>query len=79
MSRHLYLLLFCLITTHLCQAQELTVKSMEAASFDVSASTEERKDVNNNPCGLVKVRLAAVGAVFEGNVIQPVEIGRAHV
>lgn len=66
-------MLFCLITTHLCQAQELTVKSMEAASFDVSASTEERKDVNNNPCGLVKVRLAAVGAVFEGNVIQPVE------
>lgn len=73
MLKHLCLLLFCLTTTHVCQAQELTVKSMEAASFDVSASTEERKDVNNNPCGLVKVRLAAVGAVFEGNVIQPVE------
>ncbi len=39
------------------------------AGNDISASQFERKDLNKQPCALVKVQLAAFGAVFEGNVI----------
>ena len=54
-------------------AQELTVKSMETKPMDLSASTNPRLDKNNQPCGLVKVRLAAPGAAFAGNVLGEVE------
>ena len=54
------------------QAQELTIKEMQATN-DLSASQYRRMDRNNEPCGLVKVRLATMGAQFEGNVIPPVE------
>ncbi len=54
-------------------AQELTVKSMEAKPMDLSASTNPRLDKNNQPCGLVKVRLAAPDAAFAGNVLGEVE------
>ena len=50
-------------------AQKLTVESMVVAGNDISASQFERKDLNKQPCALVKVQLAAFGAVFEGNVI----------
>ena len=54
-------------------AQELTVKSMEAAPLDLSASTSPRLDLNKQPCALVKVRLPLVGAAFSGNVLGEVE------
>ena len=50
-------------------AQELTIKEMRVNPTDLSASTQPRNDLNGNPCGLVKVQLAAVGAQFEGNVL----------
>lgn len=49
--------------------QELTVKRMEVAPMDLSASTQPRNDLNGNPCALVKVQLAVEGVKFEGNVI----------
>ncbi len=54
-------------------AQELTVKSMEAAPLDLSASTSPRLDLNKQPCALVKVRLPLSGADFSGNVLGEVE------
>lgn len=59
-------LLFAVITA---VAQELTVKKMEVAPMDLSASTQPRNDLNGNPCALVKVQLAVEGVKFEGNVI----------
>ena len=53
-------------------AQELTVRQFQATN-DLSASTNRRVDLNDAPCGLVKVRLATAGATFEGNVIGNVE------
>ena len=53
--------------------QELTVKSMEVAGFDLSASVHQRLDRNGNPCALVKVMLPVSGAQFEGNVLGEVE------
>ena len=54
-------------------AQKLTVDEMKAAPMDLSASQYERKDLSGQPCGLVKVQLAAVDAQFEGNVIGKTE------
>lgn len=53
-------------------AQELKVKELTATN-DLSASQYRRNDINGQPCALIKVGLAAEGAIFEGNVIQPVE------
>ena len=63
----------CLTMLATASAQKLTVESMAAVSNDISASQYERKDLNGQACALVKVQLAAMGAQFEGNVIQPVE------
>ncbi len=50
-------------------AQKLTIENFTEKSNDLTARTEPRKDNNGNACALVKVRLAAEGAQFEGNVI----------
>ena len=64
------LLICCLLMTVMgMQAQKLTVEKMEVAAMDLSASTQPHLDKNGNPCGLVKVQLAAAGAQFEGNVL----------
>ncbi|MGN1172699.1 MAG: formylglycine-generating enzyme family protein [Muribaculaceae bacterium] len=53
--------------------QDMIVRSLEAKTFDISASKYKRLDLNKQPCALVKVQLAAPGAAFEGNVIGEVE------
>ena len=50
-------------------AQEMTVKSFKEKTFDLSASTHPRHDLNDEPCALVKVQMAAAGAKFSGNVM----------
>mgnify|MGYP002623678212 FL=1 len=72
MKRTGLLFLLCWAVMSL-MAQQLTVSSMTAAPMDISASQYERKDVNGQPCALIKVQLAAVGARFEGNVIGDTE------
>ena len=67
------LIVFLLMMTQVVSAQKLTVESMTVATNDISASQYERKDLNGQPCALVKVQLLLQGAMFEGNVIQPVE------
>ena len=70
--RNNLLILFLLMITQAVSAQKLTVESMQATN-DLSASQHRRQDLNGDPCGLVKVRLATAGATFEGNIIQPIE------
>ena len=67
------LIVISLLLALATQAQKLTVESMTLAGNDISASKYERKDLNKNPCALVKVQLAAYGAQFEGNVIDDVD------
>ena len=50
-------------------AQEMSVKSFEEKTFDLSASTHPRLDLNDVPCALVKVQMAAAGVKFSGNVM----------
>ena len=73
MKRILLLILCCLAVVNEVQAQKLVVESMAASPTDISASQYMRKDLNGNPCALVKVQLAAEGAKFEGNIIKPVD------
>ena len=61
-----------LLLSQTVQGQELAVKGMQATN-DLSASTQRRVDLNGEPCGLVKVQLAAANVGFEGNVIPPVD------
>ena len=61
------LLVLLLLLPLMATAQELTVKKMEVAPMDLSASTQPRNDLNGNPCALVKVQLATAEATFEGN------------
>ncbi len=70
--RNIFLLTLGLLLSLAVHAQKLTVESMQVTN-DLSASQHRQADRNNEPCGLVKVSLATVGATFEGNVIQPVE------
>ena len=51
------------------QAQQLTIESMNVATMDLSASTNERKDNNGDACALVKVLLATPKATFKGNIV----------
>ena len=64
-----------LLLTMSIQAQKLTVEKMTQDASDLSARTSNsvRLDVNDKPCALVKVQLAADGAQFEGNVIGSVD------
>ena len=70
--RNIFLLTIGLLLSLTVHSQKLTVENMQVTN-DLSASQYRRADLNGEPCGLVKVSLAAVGATFEGSVIQPVE------
>ena len=50
-------------------AQKLNVESFIVKTSDITARTQPRQDINGNDCALIKVQLAASGAVFSGNVV----------
>ena len=52
-------------------SQELKVKSFSLAATDISAQTQPCKDLNNEPCALVKVQFVGDILDVEGNVIKP--------
>ena len=53
--RHLSLLLVALFLCRFVLAQELTVKDFRQDPSDISAVRYEEKDLNGNPCALLKV------------------------
>ena len=63
-------LLFAAISSTL--AQELTVKSFNLASSDLTAQTQPRKDTNNYNCAVVKVLFVGDIIDFAGNIVKPV-------
>ena len=70
MKRIVYLI-FCLLVCLGSSAQELKVKSFSLAATDISAQTQPRKDLNDEPCALVKVQFVGDILDVEGNVIKP--------
>lgn len=60
------LLLLC----SLCQAQEVKVTGFQRMDRDLMARTQERLDLNDDPCAIVRISVANVkDYTFEGNVI----------
>ncbi|MBQ0024025.1 MAG: hypothetical protein KBT29_12405, partial [Prevotellaceae bacterium] len=68
MKRIVYILIL-LACAIVAKAQKLTVESFVLASNDITASSQLRTDNNGDPCALIKVRLAASGASFDGNIV----------
>ena len=66
--RTLVLQVLLLLSSLPLSAQKLTVESMELLPNDATASVfdNQRKDLNGNYAGVVKVMLAVNGATFEG-------------
>ena len=67
-------ILFVLFGMMLCLstfAQKLSVESFSFAATDISAQTQPRKDLNDEPCALVKVQFVGDILDVEGNVIKP--------
>ena len=77
MKRIVIILCLLIAAFDVC-GQELTVKSMEVAPMDLSASTQPRYDRNGNPCALVKVLMAMPGASFVSNVIGDAEFRKGE-
>lgn len=62
-----FMLLLC---AGFAQAQELTVSAFQRMDRDLLARTQERLDLNDEPCAIVRVSIAnAKNYTFEGNVI----------
>ena len=70
MKRIVYLI-FCLLVCLGSSAQELKVKSFSLVATDISAQTQPRKDLNDEPCALVKVQFVGEILNVKGNVILP--------
>lgn len=67
--KHLSLSILLFICAITLMAQELSVKSFQEVTNDLSARTKTRQDNNGTDCALVKVQMAASGVTFTGNVM----------
>lgn len=54
-------------------SQEIKIKAVECNPLDLSAKTNQRKDLNGQQCALVKIKLPVRGAEFKGNIIGNVD------
>ena len=70
MKRILFLILSLLLSFG-ASAQKLAVESFSLAASDISAQTQPRKDLNDEPCALVKVQFVGDILNVKGNVILP--------
>lgn len=67
--KRIYLLFYFCIITFCTVAQTFTVKSIRHETFDLSATSSPRYDLNGEKCGLVKVQCVLDGLSFKGNII----------
>ena len=69
-QRFFFLGFFLLLCVGFVQAQELKVSAFQRMDRDLLARTQERLDLNDEPCAIVRVSVAnAKNYAFEGNVI----------
>lgn len=75
--KFLYLLLVLTLSSlKYLSSQELMVVDFKEAPLDVSAREQQVLDVNNEPCGLLKVRTGLNGVNFSANLaIEKIESG----
>lgn len=63
-------LILCVAGSLLAWGQELSVKDFHQDASDISAVRYEVKDLNGNPCALLKVGLVLQDVVFEGSIVK---------
>lgn len=68
MKSKFQILLILLLACINLSAQELTIRSFRESN-DIIARVDERKDLNKQPCALIKVQVALKDVQFEGSVI----------
>lgn len=68
MKSKFHILIILLLACVNLSAQELTIRSFRQSN-DIIARIDERKDLNNQPCALIKVQVALKDVKFEGSVI----------
>lgn len=71
-SKYLFVL-FILLSNVLCQAQQISIKSLYESSSDLSARTYPRNDLNGNRCALIKITGNADLLSVSGNSIGNIE------
>ncbi len=71
MKRRILFLIHSLSLSFGASAQKLAIESFSLAATDISAQTQPRKDLNDEPCALVKVQFVGDILDVEGNVIKP--------
>ncbi len=64
-------LLLLVVDTAFCQT--FSIVRLENMPMDLTGSTQARKNLNGNKCGLVKVQCVLDGLKFSGNIIGDVE------
>lgn len=63
----------CLLSSLTAYSQSLTITHLAADDTDPAAREHQRQDMVGTPCALLKVHFNEPGAVFEGNVVPPVD------
>ena len=71
MMRYWFLVLVGAMVSFASFAQKISVESFTLVATDISAQTQPRKDLNDEPCALVKVQFVGDILDVEGNVIKP--------
>lgn len=67
--RDLFIVVILYLSVQSSFAQELIIKNFRCEPTDLSAKLKPTKDFNGIDCALVKVRLVAHGATFQGSII----------
>lgn len=68
-NKYLLLVLMFLITGNTLLSQNIIINKFYTAPFDISASTNTRKDLNGKNCALLKIQFVGNITDIEGNVI----------
>lgn len=64
MKRYFIISIVFIFCITILMAQELTLKSFQTVTTDLSARTQSRPDNNGGGCALVKVQIASAGVIF---------------
>ena len=70
MKRNLFTLVFLFCCCLFMQGQEIKVEAFSKLERDLTPRTEERLDLNDEPCSILKIVVAHVKDFrFEGNIV----------
>ena len=60
--------LFSLLSIETLSAQELKLKSFEHLQFDAAAKTHQKKDLNGDPCALLRLYVSLEDVIFKASL-----------